>query len=76
MLPISRWGGATIEAIATGNSKKKVISVTNGSGIFYLEGLQRGNYELFINGKPAQLSTIAIDESTEPFSEINLQPLQ
>ena len=69
-------GGATIEAIATGDSKKKVISVTNGSGIFYLEGLQRGNYELFINGKPAQLSTIAIDESTEPFSEINLQPLQ
>ena len=42
--------GARVEAIQS-NSVKNRFSVTNGAGVYYLEGLQQGEYQLQINGK-------------------------
>lgn len=64
-------GGAKVEAIPI-DKGVKITSVTNGAGVFYLEGLSQGTYQLLINDKAAQPSTITIDETSEPFQEINL----
>ncbi len=61
--------GAKIEAIS---SENKIVSITNGAGIFYLEGLRQGSYKLMINGKPAQPNAIEINSNSKPFQEIKL----
>ncbi|MEB3215596.1 MAG: carboxypeptidase-like regulatory domain-containing protein [Nostocales cyanobacterium 94392] len=61
--------GAKVEAIG---SEKTIVSITNGAGIFYLEGLRQGSYKLMIDGKPAQPSTIEINQNSKPFEEIKL----
>jgi len=66
-------GGATIEAMPTNEGSNRVTSVTNGGGIFYLENLQQGTYEMSINGQPAEPRIMTVDENTEPFSEINFK---
>ena len=64
--------GATVEAIPT-EEGNKVLSITNGAGIFYLEQLKQGTYNLLINGQPADPSTLEINEKSEPLAEVNLQ---
>ncbi len=61
--------GARVEAISKKSSLRK-FSVTNGAGVYYLEGLEQGEYELQINGKPA--GKLKLQESSEPFQELNL----
>jgi hypothetical protein len=63
--------GARIEAIA--ESGERLLSVTNDAGVFFLEGLQRGTYTIQINGAPAEPNTLQLDETTQPFQELNLQ---
>ncbi|MEO0841424.1 MAG: carboxypeptidase regulatory-like domain-containing protein [Cyanobacteria bacterium J06643_5] len=60
--------GTRVEAI--GKDIRK-FSVTNGAGVYYLEGLQEGEYELQINGK--SVGELKIDESEEAFKELNLR---
>ncbi len=60
--------GTRVEAI--GKDMRK-FSVTNGAGVYYLEGLQEGEYELQINGKPA--GELKLKESDEAFQELNLR---
>ena len=60
--------GTRVEAV--GKDIRK-FSVTNGAGVYYLEGLQEGEYELQINGKPA--GELKLKESDEAFGELNLQ---
>ncbi len=60
--------GTRVEAISKGTRK---FSVTNGAGVYYLEGLQEGEYELQINGKPA--GELKLKESDEAFGELNLR---
>ncbi len=67
-------GGARVEAVLKGKGMK-VISVTSGAGIFYLENLQRGNYHLLINGQLAQPENLTIDVNSEPLQEVNLKLL-
>jgi hypothetical protein len=62
--------GARVEAIQT-HKGTRYFSVTNGAGVYYLEGLQQGNYTLQINGKSAD--SLKLEESSEPFQELNLQ---
>ncbi len=59
--------GTRVEAI--GSTRK--FSVTNGAGVYYLEGLQEGEYELQINGKP--VGELKLKESDEAFGELNLR---
>ena len=60
--------GTRVEAIGKGIRK---FSVTNGAGVYYLEGLQEGEYELQINGKPA--GELKLQKSDEAFGELNLR---
>ncbi|MGB3650571.1 MAG: carboxypeptidase-like regulatory domain-containing protein [Rivularia sp. (in: cyanobacteria)] len=59
--------GTKVEAI--GKDIRK-FSVTNGAGVYYLEGLQEGEYELQINGK--SVGELKLKESDEAFGELNL----
>jgi len=65
-------GGAKIEALSM-ETGLKYLSVTNGVGIFYLESLPQGTYEILINGNPAEPGKITLDENSETFQEINLK---
>lgn len=64
--------GATVEAIPITGEGKKVLSITNSAGIFYLEQLTQGTYNLFINQQPAEPSTLELNQNSEPFFELNL----
>ncbi|MDJ0736549.1 MAG: carboxypeptidase-like regulatory domain-containing protein [Nostocaceae cyanobacterium] len=65
-------GGARVEAVFK-DKNKKIVSVTNGAGIFFLENLQQGTYNLLINDKTAKPEQITIDANSEPMQEINLK---
>ncbi|MFM6350113.1 MAG: carboxypeptidase-like regulatory domain-containing protein, partial [Dolichospermum sp.] len=51
--------GAKVEAINT-NNRSSIFSITNSSGVFYLEQLPLGTYKLMVNGKPVEPNTITI----------------
>lgn len=64
-------GGARVEAISA--TSEKVFSITNGAGVYYLEGLKQGTYTLNINGKPANPAKITIHAKSESLQELNLK---
>ncbi len=64
--------GAKVEAVSA-TSKQKVFSITNAAGVFYLERLQVGTYNLLINGKLAQPNTITLDRDSPSTQELNLK---
>ncbi|NJM19990.1 MAG: carboxypeptidase regulatory-like domain-containing protein [Richelia sp. RM2_1_2] len=67
-------GGARVEAVVTDKDKnKKIISVTNGAGIFFLENLQQGNYKLLVNDQSANPGEINIDGNSETMHEVKLK---
>jgi len=65
--------GTRVEAIGKDKNNNNIrrFSVTNGAGVYYLEGLQKGEYELQINGK--SVGKLKIEESDEAFGELNLR---
>lgn len=71
-VPIS---GARVEAIST-DSKSRKFSVTNGAGVYYLEGLQQGNYSLSINGKSVGRYTIKLDNLSQGLQEVNFKQFE
>ncbi|WP_414546148.1 carboxypeptidase regulatory-like domain-containing protein [Nostoc sp. CCY0012] len=64
--------GARVEAIEV-NSGQRQFSVTNGAGVYYLQGLQQGNYKIEVNGQPRNIETLQLEETSAPFQELNLQ---
>lgn len=64
--------GAKVEAIPE-QGGETVSSITNNAGVFFLENLKRGIYQLKVNDLIPQPSTITIDSSSEAFQELNLQ---
>jgi hypothetical protein len=54
--------GVKVEAIVStpGKTGKSISSLTNGAGIFFLEELAIGTYNLLLNGQPANPSTLEI----------------
>lgn len=62
--------GARLEAISTGTGKRS-FSVTNTAGVYYLEGLQQGEYTLLVNGKSTQM--IKLDTNSPPYQELQIQ---
>ncbi|MGB7444112.1 MAG: carboxypeptidase-like regulatory domain-containing protein [Coleofasciculaceae cyanobacterium] len=70
--PIS---GARVEAVETTNGER-VFSVTNDAGVYYLEGLQQGNYTLQVNGQQASPNFLELKDYSEPFAELNLEPIE
>jgi hypothetical protein len=71
--------GGRVEAISL-TSSEKYTSVTNDSGIYYLEGLEQGEYRVTISGLPTKRADcqstcderIRITAATNPVQEINL----
>ncbi|MDZ8225798.1 carboxypeptidase-like regulatory domain-containing protein [Nostoc sp. ChiVER01] len=64
--------GAKVEAIDP-NSKSSVISITNSAGVFYLEQLRKGTYQLKVNGKSVEPNTITIKADSNTLQELNLK---
>ena len=67
--PIS---GAKVEAIST-KTGDKIFSITNSSGVFYLEQLQQETYNLQVNDKAVEPAILKITPTTDTLSEINLK---
>ncbi|WP_199320268.1 carboxypeptidase-like regulatory domain-containing protein [Leptolyngbya sp. FACHB-261] len=65
-------GGVRVEAIQS-DSKQRMFSVTNNAGVYYLERLQQGTYNLQVNGEPAQPDSIELEASSEKLQEVSLQ---
>lgn len=63
-------GGTRVEAIEKEKGIRR-FSVTNGAGVYYLEGLQQGEYKLEINGK--FVGKLMVNESSKAFEELNLR---
>ncbi|MDB9371810.1 carboxypeptidase-like regulatory domain-containing protein [Nodularia sphaerocarpa] len=64
--------GAKVEAINP-DTNSSVVSITNSAGIFYLEQLPLGTYQLQVNGKSAEPQTITINPDDETLQELNLK---
>jgi hypothetical protein len=62
--------GARVEAVETTQGIRR-FSLTNGAGVYYLENLPQGDYQLEINGQSA--GNVKLDESSQPFQELNLK---
>lgn len=63
--------GARVEAIGQDTGQRR-FSVTNGAGVYFLERLLQGTFDLQVNGEPAQPATITLDADSEAFQELNL----
>jgi len=64
-------GGARVVAIPQGEGNRR-FSITNQGGVFFLERLQQGTYQLQVQNQPLNPSAITIDENTPPFQQQNL----
>ena len=64
--------GARVEAISEDGSSRR-FSVTNDAGVYALERLEQRNYQLQINGQPAEPSSVILTEETELYQELNLR---
>jgi hypothetical protein len=62
--------GARIEAISAKDGKK-IISITNDAGVYYLEGLEQGEYQLKVDGASPIPSVLSITSSSKSTQEIN-----
>ena len=63
--------GAKVEVSSLKN-KTKINSITNDSGIYYLEGLERGAYKLTVSGLSVNPDQIGIDAVSQPIQELNI----
>ena len=63
--------GARVEAID--NTKSSFASITNSSGVFYLEQLRQGTYELKVNNKSVEPNRMIINSDSPTLQELNLK---
>jgi len=63
--------GARVEAIATQTQQRR-FSVTNDAGVYYLERLPQGTYQVKINDQVAKPDTLILNESSQNFQQLNL----
>jgi hypothetical protein len=62
--------GVRIEAIDK-TSQKSQFTLTNTAGVYYLESLRRGQYEIRVDGQPIANQAVQLTEQSEPMQEIN-----
>lgn len=63
--------GARVEAISIKNGTK-INSITNEAGVYYLEGLEQGEYKLSVSGLPTTIDRFRIIATSQPTQELNL----
>ncbi len=66
--------GASVKALS--ESGDSYLSITNTAGVYYLEGLSRGNYTLLVDDNKAFSKKLIIDEYSEGVQELNLTATQ
>ena len=64
--------GVKIEALNR-VSKKSKLNITNAGGVYYLEGLTEGDYEIRIDGKIITDQDVKFTSESEPLKEVNFQ---
>lgn len=64
-------GGARVVAIPEGEGSSR-FSITNQGGVYFLEQLQQGTYQLQVREQSVKPSMITIDGSSPPFQQQNL----
>jgi Carboxypeptidase regulatory-like domain len=62
--------GAKVEAISIKNGTK-INSITNEAGVYYLEGLEQGEYKLNVGGLPISIDRLRITSISQPTQELN-----
>jgi len=62
--------GAVVEVIAAENNS--TLSFTDQDGIFFLERLDQGTYQLLVNGQPAQPQQVELDTDSPASQTLNL----
>lgn len=70
--PIS---GARVEAVST-DSQKRLFSITNTAGVYYLERLEQTTYNLLVNDKPVGGVIVKLEADSQGFQELNIQQTQ
>ena len=63
--------GATVEATSI-KTKTKLTSVTNDAGVYYLEGLEQGEYKLTVSDLPANPDKLIVTPKSQPTQELNI----
>jgi hypothetical protein len=63
--------GAKVEAISIKNGAK-LSSITNDAGVYYLEGLEQGEYKLTVSGLASKPDRIRLESTSKPVQELNL----
>jgi hypothetical protein len=63
--------GARVEAISIKNGTK-INSITNDAGVYYLEGLEQGEYILKVSNLPAKPDKLKITPTSQPTQELNI----
>jgi Carboxypeptidase regulatory-like domain len=58
--------------IISADNKVVADSVTNNAGLFYLEGLSQGTYQIKTGAFPVSPTSIKINADTKPLQEVNL----
>ncbi|MEA5593894.1 carboxypeptidase-like regulatory domain-containing protein [Rivularia sp. UHCC 0363] len=62
--------GATVEAIS--QTGKKYFSITNSAGVYYLENLMQGDYNLQINGQTLSQNIIKLNSTSQSWKKLNI----
>lgn len=65
-------GGARVEAINL-ESKKSKFTITNAAGVYYLDSLPHGKYEIRVNGQAIDNQPLLLMEQSQSMQEINFQ---
>lgn len=63
--------GARVEAVNQ-KTNQKVFSITNDTGVYFLEGLKKGEYKILVNNQSHTLDLI-VDDNSEQLLEFNLK---
>jgi Carboxypeptidase regulatory-like domain len=63
--------GGRVEAISLKNGAK-ITSITNDAGVYYLEGLEQGEYKLTVSELPANPAKLIVTPKSPPTQELNI----
>ena len=65
-------GGARVEVINL-ESKKSKFTITNAAGVYYLDSLPHGKYEIRVNGQAIHNQPLILTEQSKSMQELNFQ---
>lgn len=67
-------GGQQVKIVNT-DSNRSQLSVTNGAGVFYLEGISPGSYRFELGDQIVESTPLDLGDTSQSFQEINFKVL-